>query len=235
MKLEPHNHKTIRALTAGVFLLLSLVTAFGATPPDSNTATRAGLSNDVVRPPGVTLDDKNRVAVGDHLSFRIQEDLDDPKEPLEPKSLVVADSGEIEVPYIGRVRAENKTCRQLAAEIKAALEKEYYYQATVTIALDLRAKTRGRIYLVGPVRVPGAQDVPSDETITLSKAIMRAGGFNDFADRKNVKVTRRGQAGTNDLTFVVDVAQILDKGKADRDLPLEPGDLIVIPERAIRF
>lgn len=226
---------TIGALASGLLLLLSFAGAFAAPPVDTGSATRPGLSNEVVSTPTVALDDKNRLAIGDHLSFRIQEDLDDPKESLDPKSLVVADSGEIEVPYIGRVRAENKTCRQLAAEIKTTLEKEYYYQATVTIALDLRAKTRGRVYLIGPVRMPGAQDIPSDETLTLSKAIMRAGGFNDFADRKSVKVTRRGGPGASDQTFVVDVAQILEKGKTEKDLPLEPGDLIVIPERAIRF
>jgi hypothetical protein len=70
----------------------------------------------------------------------------------------------------------------------------------------------------------------------LSKAIMRAGGFSDFADRKNVRVVRKaGPGDAGNRTFVVDVAQILDKGKIDRDLPLEPGDLVLIPERLIRF
>jgi polysaccharide export outer membrane protein len=209
--------------------------AYVAPRMDAGSGRRPGTTNEVAPIALITLDDKHPLAIGDHISFRIQEDLDDPKESLDPKPLVVADSGEIEVPYIGRVRAENKTCRQLAAEIKTALEKEYYYQATVTIGLDSRAKTRGRVYLIGPVRMPGAYEIPTDETLTLSKAIMRAGGFNDFADRKGVKVTRRGATGAGDQTFVIDVAQILDKGKTDQDLALEPGDLIVIPERVIRF
>jgi protein involved in polysaccharide export with SLBB domain len=235
MKSKPHHHLTIGALTAGQLLLLSFAVAFATPPTDTGSATRPGVSNEVVTATVVAPNEKHPLAIGDQLSFRIQEDLEDPKESREPKSLVVTDSGEIEVPYIGRVCAESKTCGQLAAEIKTALEKEYYYRATVTLALDLRAKTRGRVYLVGPVRAPGAQDIPTDETLTVSKAIMRAGGFTDFADRKNVKVTRRGGPGAGDQTFVIDVAQILDKGKTDRDLPLEPGDLIVIPERAIRF
>ena len=77
------------------------------------------------RPAGAAvLDDKHKLTIGDRLSFRIVEDEED------PKPLFVTDSGDLEVPYIGRVPAENKTCRQLAAEIKTALEKEYYYQAT---------------------------------------------------------------------------------------------------------
>lgn len=183
-----------------------------------------------------TLDDKHLLAIGDRISFRIQEDLDDPTEPLDPKSLIVTDSGEIEVPYIGRVHAESKSCKELATEIKQLLEKDYYNQATVLISIDQRAKTRGRVYLVGPVRLPGPQEIPTDEVLTLSKAIMRAGGFNDFADRRNVKITRKDPASGGDKqTFVVDVGEIFDKGKVERDVPLQPGDLILIPERTIRF
>jgi polysaccharide export outer membrane protein len=211
-----------------------------ATPAVSGTASAltnsaagdlATTNSSVVAPATMdTLDEKYHLAIGDRLSFRIQEDEED------PKALTVADSGQLEIPYIGRFPAENKTCKQLARELKQALEQEYYYQATVILAVDLMTKSRGKVYLVGPVRVPGAQDIPSDEVLTVSKAIMRAGGFNDFADRHNVKVTRKAGPGEKDnQTFVVDVAQILEKGKTDRDVTLEPGDMVLIPERLIRF
>ena len=248
MKTLLHNHAFAGHLKMGLVELvlpvvcLALSFAAAAAEPAA-TESEAASKAAVISPIGnqgtnslVALDDKHRLVIGDKISFQILEDLDDPKEALDPKALVVADSGEIEVPYIGRVRAETKTCQQLAAEIKAALEKEYYYQATVRIVIDLRARSRGRVYLVGPVRMPGAQEIPSDEILTLSKAIMRAGSFNDFADKKNVKVTRKsGQGERATRTFVVDVAQILEKGKTEGDIVLEPGDLVVIPERAIRF
>ena len=106
----------------------------------------------------------------------------------------------------------------------------------MVIAVALMARSRGKVYLVGPVRVPGPLEVPSDETLTLSKAILRAGGFTDFADRRNVKVTRKSAVpGQEDETFAVNVAEILEKGKTDTDMPLEPGDLIYVPEKVIRF
>jgi len=176
------------------------------------------------------LNETHELAIGDRLSFRIVEDED------ESKQILVTDSGDIEVPYIGRFPAEGRTCKELARALKAELEKDYYYQATVILAVDLMAKSRGKVYLVGPVHVPGPQEIPSDETFTLSKAILRAGGFNDFADRKNVRVTRKGTGGSADgQVFVVNVAEVLDKGKTEGDLTLQPGDLIFIPERLIRF
>ena len=176
------------------------------------------------------LDDKHKLAIGDQLSFRIVEDEED------PKRLFVTDSGDLEVPYVGRFPAERKTCKELARELKKALEKDYYYQATVIIAVDVMAKSRGRVYLVGPVKMAGPQEIPSDEVFTLRKAILRAGGFGDFADKHNVRVTRKGRGpGGQDKTIIVDVAQILEKGKTEADMVLEPGDFIYIPEKSIRF
>lgn len=191
-----------------------------------------------------TLDDEHRLAIGDKLSFRIEEDkhrlASDEKSGArlegEPTPLLVTDSGELEVPYIGRFAAENKTCKHVAYELKAALEKDYFYKATVILAVDLKAKSIGRVYLTGAVHAPGPLEVPSDEILTLSKAILRAGGFTDFADRNKVKVTRKAGAGSSGTkTLVINVAQVIDKGKTERDLPLEPGDLIMVPERLIRF
>jgi len=227
-KLTPTNTTTITSIGSTTNAPTTNTAAIGLT---TNTiAQTTNVANVITNASMDALDDKHKLAIGDRLSFRIEEDLE------EPKPMMVTDSGGVEAPYIGRVKAENKTCKQLAGDIKAELEKEFYYQATVIIAVDLRSKSRGKVYLVGPVRMPGPQEIPSDEVLTLSKAILRAGGFNDYADRKHVKITRQGSSGDTDKkTFVVDVAQIYDKGKTENDVPLEPGDLILIPERLIRF
>jgi protein involved in polysaccharide export with SLBB domain len=197
-------------------------------------AARPGQAPDSLSTLGRTnamesLDPYHLLTIGDRLSFRIIEDEED------PKPLFVTDSGDLEVPYIGRFPAVGKTCHELARSLKAELEKEYYYQATVIVAVDVMAKSRGKVYLVGPVRAPGPQEIPSDEVLTLSKAILRAGGFSDFADKHKVKVTRRLAGANTEKTFIIDVAEVLEKGRTESDLPLEPGDLIYVPERLFRF
>lgn len=176
------------------------------------------------------LDDKYHLAIGDQLSFQIIEDEDD------PKMLVVTDSGELQVPYVGRFPAAGKTCKELAQDLKVELEKQYYLQATVVVAVDSKPKSRGKVYLAGAVGAPGPQDISGDEEMTLSKAVLRAGGLTPYADGKKVTITRStGTHRDEDKAFVVNVSRILEKGKTTEDLPLEPGDLIYVPERVIRF
>ncbi len=180
------------------------------------------------------LDDNYKLTIGDSISFRILEDEED------PKSLVVKDSGDLEVPYIGRYAAVGRTCKELAAALKAELEKQYYKRATVIIAVDsmtrMAGKSLGKVYLVGAVHQVGPQEMPGDETLTLSKAILRAGGFSDFADKRHVRVTRKqGPTEGDNKIYTVNVTDILEKGKTDHDLPLEQGDLIFVPDRVIRF
>jgi len=174
------------------------------------------------------LDDKRTLRVGDRLSVRVVEDRQS------PVSLLVTDSGEVEVPLIGRVLAKGKTCRQLAYAIKAPLEREYYYKATVIIALDAAGlKSPGRVYITGQVHNQGPLDIPPDETFTVSKAILRAGGFSDFANKRKVKLVRK--KGNSTETIVVDVDLIVRKGRTDKDPVVEPDDTIVVPERLINF
>jgi protein involved in polysaccharide export with SLBB domain len=182
------------------------------------------------------LDEKHKLGSGDRLSFRIMEDQVDTSEPLEPKGLVVADTGDLEVPYIGRVPAVGKSCKRLAQEIKAALEREYYFQATVIIAVELKAKSTGKVYVVGQVRQTGPVDMPGDEDLTLSKAVLRAGGFTDYADKRHVKITRKVDAETGaSKTFTVDLNEVLEEGKTDKDMLLEPGDTIFVASRLFKF
>lgn len=175
------------------------------------------------------LDNTRKLGPGDRLSYRVVE------ERRPPVSVLVADSGELEVPLIGRVPATGKTCRQLASAIKPMLERDYFHKATVIVGLDaVSAKARGRVYLTGQVRAQGPIDIPADERFTLSKAIVKAGGFADFANKKKVKLIRRDATGAVQ-TLTIDVDAITSRGELDKDPELLPDDTIVVPEKFINF
>src|SRR5437879_6544272 len=172
------------------------------------------------------LDDKKKLGSNDYVSFRVVEDRDN-----DPQRLRVNDNGELEVPYVGLVPAHGRTCRELARTIKELLEKEYYYHATVILAVDrVSEKSRGRIYVYGSVRGQGPQEIPADESYTVSKAIVRAGGFGDFADKKKVKVTRK-----NGDSFTIDLKRVIEEGRREDDMVLRPDDQIYVPQRLINM
>jgi protein involved in polysaccharide export with SLBB domain len=199
-----------------------------ASTPQAPAAV-AGLLN------GFVPDDTYKLRVGDTISFRILEDRIWNAQNA-PQSLVVVDSGEMDVPYIGRVQAVGKTSKQLAAEIKTALEKDYYQQATVVLSLNIASPILGRVYIWGQVHGQGALDIAVNENLTAGKAILRAGGFADFANKRKVKVVRSApDAKGKSQTFELDMQQILENGKVDKDVVLQPNDLIIVPSRLVNF
>jgi polysaccharide export outer membrane protein len=187
-------------------------------PPTTSTVMRTNSMT--------VLDDKKRLGSNDYVSFRVVEDRDN-----ESQHLRVNDNGELEVPYVGLVQASGRTCKELAYSVKSLLEREYYYHATVIIAVDrVSEKSRGKVYVYGNVKGQGPQEIPADETYTVSKAIIRAGGFGDFANKRKVRVTRKD--GKN---FIVDLKRVIEEGHTDEDVVLEPDDQIQVPQRSINF
>jgi len=178
----------------------------------------------------VVAEREQKLGPGDKVSYRVIEDQD------EPKSLIISDSGYLDVPYLGPVRAMGKTTQQLAKEVKGLLEKDLYYQATMVIGLELVNKTRttGKVYVTGQVRNKGGFEIPAGETMTVSKAILNAGGFSDFSDKKNVRLTRKNPDGTTQ-TFVVNIVEVWEKGRLDKDLAVQSDDLIVVPARLVNY
>lgn len=192
-------------------------------PANGATSYSAGPINTLKQ-----LDDNLRFHIGDEVIFRIVED-EDPA-----VSLSVSDSGQIQVPYVGSVLVLNKTPRQVALEIKKALEASLYKNATVLVSLNRRSvRSPGRVFLTGEVNHQGALELRPDEKLTVSQAITEAGGFSDFANKRKVKIVRK-TAGAS-MPIMVDISEIVNKGRLDLDVTLNPGDVVVVPARLINW
>lgn len=200
-------------------------------PADAGNGAATAIAPPQATGGATIMDDKHKLLPGDRVTFRILEDRDPPNAPQ--KILTVSDSGELDVPYIGLVRVAGKTCRQAIAEITKLLEKDYYYKATVILGLESANKSIGRVYLSGQVRRQGAQEIPANETFTASKAILRADGFGEFANKKKVKVIRN--FGNEKQTFEVNMEDVLEKGEMEKDVVLQPDDYIIVPQRLINM
>ncbi len=215
---------------AQVVRWLSLFILVAVYPGSRSLAQSEGAATTALTASMGVLDDKRPLVVGDVLSFRIVEDR------TSPIALKVGQTGEVEVPYVGRITAAGRTCRQLAYSIKAALDKSYYYDATVILALDsFIERPRGVVYMRGAIANQTPIDIPPDEPLTLSKAILRAGGFTTYSNKRKVTVLRKKEGSNTAETLVVDMKEVLEEGKLEGDIVLEPDDIVTIPQRGVVF
>jgi polysaccharide export outer membrane protein len=196
---------------------------YAPTPMGGSSAASMLNSMDV-------LNDQVKLKAGDTLSYRVIEEQNP-----QPDVLTVSDTGEVEVPLLGRYPAAGKTCRQLATQLKPLLEKNYFFKATVIIGIDTQSiRPLGRVFITGQVKEQGAIDIPANEPLTVSHAILLDGGLADFADRRRVRLLHRNADGKT-TTTVVDLKKILDQGHSELDPVVQAGDTINVPPKLINF
>lgn len=236
--------------TAFTFILSSLLASYAQDPgfrvpasarqtssqnvstPSNSTGTITGAA---VLTSMEVLDASRTIQPGYVVSIRI---LEDRKDAVQQK---VAVTGEVQVPYVGLVRAAGRTCKDLAYSIKRDLEKSFFISATVVIAIDEIPATPGGIHGVeletytvfGFVLKQGKYDLPATEDVTISQAILRAGGFAQFADKEHVKIVR--STPTGEKSILVDVTSIMVKGQMQKDIYLRKNDVVIIPEKTVNF
>ena len=124
----------------------------------------------------------------------------------------------ITTPEDGPVKAEGKTVGELQKILQERYNK-YFRSLTVTVLTESRY-----FYVDGEVRSPSRQSYSG--AITVTKAIAAAGGFTDFAKRSKVHLIR-----ANGEKHTINYDKALRK--AELDLPIHPGDQIVVPRRII--
>ena len=127
-------------------------------------------------------------------------------------------NGSVSLPYINKVKAEGLTPAQLARSIEEAYRaNKIYTNPNITILMQ---PTSRFVNVGGAVRLP--MRVPFTEDLTLLASINAAGGFNDFADQKRVRLLRR-----NDVK-VYDVRKF--RRDPSLDVKLQPGDRVEVPQ-----
>ena len=127
-------------------------------------------------------------------------------------------NGTINLPYINKVKAEGLAPAQLARSIEDAYRSnKIYTNPTITVVMGATSRF---VNVGGAVRSPSR--VPFTEDMTLLAAINAAGGFNDFADQKRVRLLRGKEAK------LYDVRQF--RRDPSLDVKLQPGDRVEVPQ-----
>ena len=147
-----------------------------------------------------------RLAAGDKVRVTVfgHEDLSGDFE--------VDGSGRCSLPLIKQVLAAGFTTAEFAAEIYERMSPDYLKDPRISVeVIGYRP-----VYVLGEVRRPGSY--PYSAGMTVVNAVALAGGYTYRAARKKILVTRP------------DDPEQPSRRIKERE-PLEPGDVIEIPER----
>lgn len=173
---------------------------------------------------------------GDTLELYVLEDSTlDGKYP-------VRQTGDVIISRLGRVEAAGKTTREIESDIKARLQKTQLKEATVIVdtstlfgdGMDASGRSKVAVYIYGQVAQQGLQEIPGvrGRTITCLDAVVHAGGFGPFANKKKATIVRKTIERGN-YTLNVDLKAV-EEGHA-RDVELQSGDIVKVPAKVFGF
>jgi polysaccharide biosynthesis/export protein len=166
---------------------------------------------------------------GDTLNISVLQD------PKLDRSVVVDPNGQIAFPLAGHITANGLTPQRLEKILKARLKRNYSDELDVTVALANAAKDipeddlKPKIFITGEILRPGPY--PIRQATTLVQAISIAGGLGPFAAKKRIQI-HRGH-GADEVIFNFDYKKYESGLDLDANIPLQAGDVIIVPERGL--
>jgi protein involved in polysaccharide export with SLBB domain len=193
-----------------VFALSALAGCRTPRPTDMGTT----VSADEVRAKGGS--QGTTLGSGDLLEVRVfqEPDLSGPFR-LSPE-------GTVDYPLCGKVKLSGRTSSQAADSLTACLAEKYIKHPQVTVLI--REYNSKKVFIFGEVQKPGT--FPYDENMSIIQAVTLAGGFTRLASKNNTQVTRLIDGEEKKIRIPVD-----DIGRgAERNFPLQPGDIVFVPE-----
>jgi polysaccharide export outer membrane protein len=148
------------------------------------------------------------------------------------KQYFVDAEGYISMELVGRIKCDGLSLVALQEKVTAAY-KEYFIDPHVTATFVYQPGLNmvspwGTVTVLGEVARPGPVDVPSTMDLRLTRALQLAGGANPIADKRRVLVTRCDKDGKQTKTRV-DLVEIGEEGRPDKDMLLKAGDVVWVP------
>lgn len=137
----------------------------------------------------------------------------------------VSQNGTITYPLIGSVPVGGLSTSQAEAAIATKLN-DFLRGAQVTVFI--KEYGNKKVFVFGHVNKPGAIEIPTETKLTVLEAISQAGGFAPLAAPDRTRVVRMLNGVSQ--SFTIEVSAITKKGEKDKDIALEPNDIVFIPE-----
>lgn len=148
--------------------------------------------------------------------------LDNPELTI---TVPVLPDGKISTPLVQDMIAVGKTSSMLASDIEKVLS-EYVRSPQVSVIITQAASAFSQVKVMG--RVQRQQPLPYREGMTVLDAILAAGGLAEFAAPNRAKLLRMENGKQTEIR--IRLGNLLNDGDLKHNLPLKPGDVLLVPE-----
>jgi len=149
------------------------------------------------------------------------------QEPDLRRQVRLAQDGSVVLPLIGKVMLSDKTVFEAEEIITDLYNRDYLVNPQINISILEYAERR--VNVLGSVNRPGSVVFQPEEEMVLLEAITLAGGFNRYADKKRVTLTRKKPNGQTE-SFEINTEDLIRGGNMN-NWTLRKDDVIFVPER----
>ncbi|WP_237182626.1 XrtA/PEP-CTERM system exopolysaccharide export protein [Roseomonas marmotae] len=141
--------------------------------------------------------------------------------------LPIRPDGRISLPLVPDITAAGQTPSGLARQIEGRL-KEYVQDPNVTVMVrSFEGAPNQQIRVIGEATQP--MGMPYKEGQTVLDVMISAKGLTRYAAGNRAEIIRRGPDGRAQ-SIPVRLSDLLRDGDISQDLPMRPGDTLVIPQ-----
>lgn len=145
------------------------------------------------------------------------------KEPdFSRPDILVRMDGKISFPLLNDIQAAGRTPTELKTAIEAGLKD---FVAVPHVTVSVRVPGSQRFYVLGEVVNTG--EYPLVKNLTVLQAFALAGGFTEWASKREIIVFRR--EGGRDIVFSVDYRDIVRRKDFEQNVIIKPDDTIIVP------
>jgi len=229
MKNRRHFPAVVAGLAAALALFLSAHARAGEGPalgaPPAAEATAAGEPQGLVgaRDGGATTPGASAadyiIGPGDVLQVFVWRNQElSITVPVRP-------DGRISTPLVEDMVAVGKSPSALARDIEKVLSA-YIRSPQVNVIVTTPVGSISQVKAVGQVKTP--QGVPFREGMRVLDLVLAVGGLTEFAAGNRAHIVRNENGRSSELK--VRLGDLLNKGDVRQNLPLKPGDLLVVPQ-----
>jgi polysaccharide export outer membrane protein len=145
------------------------------------------------------------------------------KEPeLSRDEIIVRTDGKITFPLLDDVQAAGLSALELKRVFETGL-KDYVDNPLVTVVLK-RLESQ-KFYVLGEVNNTG--EYPLTKNLTVMQAVAMAGGFTEWASRKNIILMRKEDG--KEKNYLINYNDIIKAKDLSQNLKLKADDTIIVP------